>query len=48
MISLIDILKIHGVPLRNWKIHLATGKEPSLLEAYFQGRLETFDLLSLK
>lgn len=38
MITLVDILKISGIPLRNWKIHLATGLDPTPLEAYYQGR----------
>lgn len=40
MISLVDILKINGIPLRNWKIHLATGSNPTPLEAYYQGRFK--------
>ncbi len=40
MISLVDILKISGVPLRNWKIHLATGSNPTPLEAYYKGRFK--------
>jgi len=40
MIGLVDILKISGVPLKNWKIHLATGSNPSPLEAYYQGKFK--------
>jgi hypothetical protein len=40
MISLVDLLKISGVPLRNWKIHLATGVNPTPLEAYYKGRFK--------
>ncbi len=40
MISLVDILKINGIPLRNWKIHLATGSNPTPLETYYQGRFK--------
>jgi hypothetical protein len=40
MISLVDILKITGIPLRNWKIHLATGSNPTPLEAYYNGRFK--------
>jgi hypothetical protein len=35
VINLVDILKISGIPLRNWKLHLATGTATSPLEAYF-------------
>ncbi len=37
MISLSDVLKLSGIPLRNYKIHLATGKSPTPLEAYYSG-----------
>jgi hypothetical protein len=37
MIKLIDLLKISGVYLNSYKIHCATGKDDSPLEAFFEG-----------
>src|SRR5436189_6128677 len=39
MIRLIDILKIKGIVLGHYKIHLATGRI-SPLEAYWQGKFK--------
>jgi hypothetical protein len=40
MIRLIDILKMQGVSLGRYKIHLATGGKTSPLEAYHQGKFK--------
>ena len=40
MISLVDILKMNGIPLRKWKIHLATGSNPTPLDAYYKGQFK--------
>ena len=40
MISLIELLKIKNIPLDNYKIHLATGKTPTPLEAFLEGRFK--------
>jgi hypothetical protein len=39
MIKLTDLLKVQGIALRNYKIHLATGRS-SPLEAYLQGKFK--------
>lgn len=38
MISLIELLKTKNIPLDNYKIHLATGRNPTPLEAFLEGR----------
>jgi hypothetical protein len=40
MINLIDFLNSCGIYLRNYKIHLATGWNPSPLEAFFDGKFQ--------
>ena len=40
MIRLIDILKVQGVALGRYKIHLATAGNTSPLEAYLEGKFE--------
>jgi hypothetical protein len=42
MIKLIDLLKIAGVYLNNYKIHCAAGKDDSPLEAFFEGRFKAW------
>jgi hypothetical protein len=42
MIKLIDLLKITGVYLNSYKIHCASGKEESPLEAFFEGRFKAW------
>jgi hypothetical protein len=36
MMNLIEILSISGISLHNYKIHFATGSNPSPMEAYFK------------
>ena len=40
MIKLIDLLKIAGIYLNSYKIHCASSKEDSPLEAFFEGRFK--------
>ena len=40
MLNLIDLLKIKGLPLDSYKIHLATGKNPPPLETFLEGRFK--------
>lgn len=40
MISLVDFLKFSGIPLHNWKIHLATSTKNPPLEAFYQGKFK--------
>jgi hypothetical protein len=40
MISLIELLKTKNIPLDNYKIHLATGKKPTPLEAFLEGKFK--------
>ena len=42
MIKLMDLFKITGVYLNTYKIHCATAKEESPLEAFFEGRFKTW------
>ena len=42
MIKLIDLLKIAGVYLNSYKIHCASGKDDSPLEAFFEGRFKAW------
>lgn len=42
MIKLIDLLKIAGVYLNSYKIHCATGKDDSPLEAFFENRFKVW------
>jgi hypothetical protein len=42
MIKLIDLLKIAGVYLNSYKIHCASSKEDSPLEAFFEGRFKAW------
>jgi hypothetical protein len=42
MITLIDLLKIKGIDLGKYKIHLATGNMPSPLELFLDGRFKDF------
>ena len=37
MLKLMDLIKLAGVELRNFKIHCATGSNPPPLEAFFDG-----------
>jgi hypothetical protein len=40
MIRLIDLIRLAGVELGNYKIHLATGCNPTPLEAFFDGKFK--------
>ncbi len=40
MIRLVDLLDLSDVRLRDYKIHLATGSNPTPLEAYRDGRFK--------
>lgn len=40
MLTLVDILKVKGISLDNYKVHLATGKNPTPLEAFLEGRFK--------
>lgn len=40
MFSLIDLLKIKNLPLNNYKIHLATGKQYPPLDAFLEGKFK--------
>jgi hypothetical protein len=40
VINLVDLLKLKGVSLGNYKIHLATGKNPTPLDAYLDGKFK--------
>lgn len=40
MLKLIDLIHLCGVPLTDFKIHCATGKEDSPLTAFFDGRFK--------
>jgi len=40
MISLIELLKTKNIPLDNYKIHLATGKQYPPLDAYPEGKFK--------
>jgi hypothetical protein len=40
MISLIELLKTKNIPLDNYKIHLATGENPTPLEVFLEGRFK--------
>lgn len=40
MIRLIDLLKLQGVTLDHYKIHLATGAKPTPLEEFFEGKFK--------
>lgn len=40
MISLVDLLRFTGIPLRNYKIHLADYPMSSPLDAYYAGRFK--------
>jgi len=40
MLSLVELLKTKNIPLDNYKIHLATGKKPTPLEAFLEGRFK--------
>ncbi len=42
MIKLIDILKLAGIRLDTYKIHCATGKNDSPLQAFFEGRFKAW------
>ncbi|BBO75248.1 hypothetical protein DSCW_26650 [Desulfosarcina widdelii] len=42
MIKLIDLLKIAGIYLNSYKIHCASSKEDSPLEAFFEGRFKAW------
>ena len=42
MIKIIDLLKLDGIYLNVFKIHCATGKEDSPLEAFFEGRFKAW------
>ncbi len=42
MIKLIDLLKIAGVYLNSYKIHCASSKDDSPLEAFFDGRFKNW------
>ena len=42
MIKLIDLLKLAGVYLNSYKIHCASSKEDSPLEAFFEGRFKAW------
>ncbi len=42
MIKLIDLFKIAGVYLDSYKIHCASGKDESPLEAFFEGRFKAW------
>ena len=37
MIRLVDLLKLQGLSLDDYKVHLATGAKPTPLEAYLAG-----------
>ncbi len=37
MIRLVDVLRTQGIPLGHYKVHLATGENPTPLEAYLGG-----------
>jgi len=38
MLKLIDLLRLAGVALTDWKIHCATGLRNPPLDAFFDGR----------
>ena len=40
MLSLIELLKIKNLPLDNYKIHLATGREYPPLDAFLEGKFK--------
>ena len=40
MIKLLDLIKLSGLTLNNFKIHCATGKRTSPLEAFFDGEFK--------
>ena len=40
MLNLIDVLRAKGIPLENYKIHLATGSNPPPLEAFLEGKFK--------
>jgi len=37
MLKLVDLIHLTGVRLRKFKIHCATGKDPTPLQAFFEG-----------
>jgi len=40
MLRLVDLLAATGIPLRNYKVHLATGVNTSPLHAFFEGTFQ--------
>jgi len=40
MIRLLQLISLAGVPLGKFKIHCATGKNPTPLEAFFDGNFK--------
>jgi hypothetical protein len=40
MIKLLDLISFSGIALGNFKIHCATGKNPTPLEAFFDGEFK--------
>lgn len=42
MIRLIDLIKLTGLELGNFKIHCATGVNPTPLEAFYDGKFRTW------